>query len=67
MNEFYQSCDDHLEAPGHDVPVDGDGRVVGRTEVDLVQLHHDLADDHVARVAVEAQDHKVQSQALKQA
>ncbi len=38
--------------------------MVRSAEVELAQLHHDLADDVVARVAVEAQHDKVQGQAL---
>ena len=56
----------NLEAPGRDLPGDGDGLVVAGAQVDRLELDHDLADDVVPRVAVEAQDHEVKGQSLKE-
>ena len=61
-------CGTDLEAARHDFLGDwnrGAGVVRRTTEIDVVQLHHDLTDDVVARVAVEAQHDKVQSQPLE--
>ena len=64
----FSACDTHLEAARHDFFGDGNGgaRVFRRgAEIDVVQLHHHLADDVVTRVAVEAQHDEVECQVLE--
>ena len=56
--------DIYLHAPGGDVPDQGEGTHLGVLEVEVLHLQHDLPDDVIPTVAVEAQDHKVKGKNL---
>ena len=52
----------YLKASWSDLSSDGHGAMFRSAHVDLVQLDHNLTDDVIARIAVEAQHHEVEGQ-----
>ena len=52
----------YLKASGCDLSSDGHGAMLRSAHVDLLELHHHLADDVIAGVAIETQHHEVKGQ-----
>ena len=64
VHKCFFCFDIYLHAPRGDVPDQGEGTHLGVLEVEVLHLQHDLPDDVIPAVAVEAQDHKVKGQNL---
>ena len=63
--KLLECCEIYLHAPGGNVPDQGERAHLGVLEVEVLHLQQHLPNDVIPAVAVEAQDHKVESQNLK--
>ena len=61
---FFCFFDFYLHASRGDVSDQREGTHLGVLEVEVLHLQHDLPDDVIPTVAVEAQDHKVKGKNL---